>query len=1321
MQYATRAFLLAILAWLILAFSPSVLFTAPPGIEGIDRTYLRKIEPQLLKELLAAKDGRVRFIVQFAGSPDLSAAAKVADKSTRRRVVAEALMSTATRSQKAALASLEQLKQRGNVDNYSSLWIVNGAAVLGNRESLFAMAGRPEVLAIRADQVRHLDLPAETTGEPVTAVADDGLAGANTGQPLGLEWNIAKIRADAVWLALSITGTGVVVASLDTGVDWQHPALTDKYRGNSGRGIVNHAGNWFDFTTDAFQYPIDGYGHGTHVTGIMVGSDSTNRLGVAPGAKWIAAKVFLRDGSSLDSWIHTAFQWILQPDGDPDLAPDIVNCSWGSPDGADLTFEADIDALLAAGITPVFAAGNSGSGAGSVFSPASLNNAFSVGATDSADNIANFSSRGPSPFGMIKPEVSAPGVSIRSTYPGGSYVLMSGTSMATPHVAGVLALLKQANPSLTPIQALSLITSTALPLGTGRPNNSYGWGRVDAYAAVSLAMQAGSISGVVRRPGGIPVAGAVVTATNENTATQAVATSGQDGYYAMDLAFGSYDVRAGAFGYVESAPVRVAILSGRAVTQDIALIPLPVGFITGLVAEEGTGQPLTATVTIAGTPLSAQTDPSTGSFTLTAPAGTYDVRAASPRHRFQTQTGVPVVVSATTSLTFSLTSAPSILLVDSGAWYAQSKISYFSSALDQLDYLYSVRSITDTRLFPNLVELSPYDIVIWSSPLDSPGYIGADTALAGYLDGGGKLLLTGQDIGYYDGGGTALGIDAPYFRTHLQARLVSDDSGISNLVGVTGTLFAGITLTLNTVDSARNQQYPDTIAPEGTRSSQVVDYGRDGGVGGIETDVCLPYRLIYLGFGLEGAGPAANRLSLLQKSVDWLASQPPSREVRVLPASQRLIREQGKVATTTLTIWNTGTLSDSLTATTSGGDWPITIWDETFSIPLTTTGQIFSCQAITTGVRIEVPPGTGKNVSNVAAVSLVSQIDPTLRVTGTVAVKTPAFVLLVDDDRWYDVESSYKNALFDLGYPYDVYNTAGGPGPGISTLSLYSITVWFTGYDWYQPLTAQDESNLAAYLDGDGRLFLSSQDYLFVRGFDDFEVNYLGILTYTNDITAVQVSGAVGDMVGDGLGPYSLTMPYPGFREWSDEVTPRPLASASFLNIHGVPTGLENLDGAGRGRTVFYSFPFEGLAPEAGKAVMDRIVGRALSTDLKVDKAGARVGDELRYEGSIFNPGIVTASWTITAPVPAATTIVPGSLTGGATFDAGVNRILWSGQVAPGETRWFSYKVEVEAGATVSIANSVIFDNQGKGSFRRTATTSRIFDYRYYFPLIRSG
>ncbi|MBI2864513.1 MAG: S8 family serine peptidase [Chloroflexi bacterium] len=1314
-KHAARTLLLAIFGWLLLILFPTSLFTAPPDVDGFDRSSLRKIEPQVLKELLAAKDGRARFIVQFEGSPDLSAARQQNDKAARRRAVVEALRSTAERIQRPALAKLEQGRQRGDVEEYQSLWLINGAAVRGNRESLFSMAARPDVVAIRADRVRHLDLPATSGPE------NGGSPAAGVEQLQSVEWNLHKIRADLVWASLNITGTGAVVASVDTGVDWQHPALIEKYRGNSGRGIITHEGNWRDFTTDASQYPFDPYGHGTHVTGIMVGSDDNNEIGVAPGAKWIAAKVFYRNPQTnvweaQDSWIHSAFQWILQPEGNPDLAPDIVNASWGSTDGTDQTFQPDVEALLAAGIIPVFAAGNSGSGAGTVNSPGSLDVAFAVGATDSADVVASFSSRGPSPTGRTKPEVSAPGVSIRSSYPG-SYAYMSGTSMATPHVSGILALLEQAKPNLLPVEALSLITSTAQPWGASQPNNDYGWGRVDAYGAVALAMQAGLLRGTVSGSGGSLVAGATITVTNQNTGAQVLARAGQDGFYSLALSAGFYDVRAGAFGYAESATMRVAVDAGTTVTEDFSLAALPAGVIAGLVVEDGSGRPLAATVSLVGTPVSVQTQASTGAFTITAPVGAYDVRAASDRHRLSTQ-AVVVGISSTTYLTFALPSAPSILVVDSGAWYADSQVGYFTSALDQLEYLYAVHTITDTRIIPTLANLSPYDMVIWSSPLDSPGYIGADGVLALYLDQGGKLLLTGQDVGYYDGGGTSLPIDAPYFRTHLRASLVSDDAGISNLVGVTGSAFSGITLTLNTADSAQNQRYPDIVAPDGVRSGPVVDYERDG-VGGIEADVCLPYRVIYLGFGLEGAGPAANRVAWLSRSIDWLVAQAPAREVRVLPAAQRQIQAPGMVATTTMTIWNTGALTDAYAIAPSGGGWAGTLWDESFSSPLTSTGQLAACQAINVGVRTEVPTDVGKNVSNSTTVSLTSLGDPTLQQTATATVKTPAYVLLVDDDRWYDVESRYKNALFDSGYPYDVFDTQGRAGPGISTLGLYSITIWFTGYDWYQPLTAQDEASLAAYLDRGGQLFLSSQDYLYTRRLDDFGANYLGIFSYVDDITAVQVSGVPGDIVGSGLGPYTLSLPFAGFQEWSDEIAPRPHAAASFLNIHGVPTGLTNLDGAGRGRTVFFSFPFEGLAPDSGRLVMDRIVGRALSTDFKGGRSRVWAGDEQRYEVSIFNPGSVTANWTITNPLPTFTAFVPGSSEGGATFDEGANRVLWSGSLAPGEAKQFAYMVRVLPGASGAIGNTAVFDRAGDGVFTRTVTTSVRF--AVYLPLIQNG
>jgi len=236
-------------------------------------------------------------------------------------------------------------------------------------------------------------------------------------------------------------------------------------------------------------------------------------IGVAPGAQWIAVRVLDTQGYGYDSWIHEGFQWLLSPDGDPARAPDVVNCSWGNSNGYMTTFQSDLEALQAAGIFAVFANGNDGPDEGTVGSPASLPEAFAVGASDPYDEVAYFSSRGPSPWGEIRPHVVAPGVKVLSSLPGGVYGEMSGTSMAAPHVAGTVALLRSVSPTLSVARAAYVVTSTALSLGSYTPNNDTGWGRVDTFAAVVALAHPGFITGTVTRAGGgAPVAVAPPTA-----------------------------------------------------------------------------------------------------------------------------------------------------------------------------------------------------------------------------------------------------------------------------------------------------------------------------------------------------------------------------------------------------------------------------------------------------------------------------------------------------------------------------------------------------------------------------------------------------------------------------------------------------------------------------------------------------------------------------------------------------------------------------------------------------------------------------------------
>jgi subtilisin family serine protease len=238
---------------------------------------------------------------------------------------------------------------------------------------------------------------------------------------------------------------------------------------------------------------------------VLVGGEAGGTaIGVAPQAKWIAAKIFRDDGASTTTGVHSAFQWILDPDSDPETAdaPQVVNNSWGftSP-GCNLTFQIDVQNMRAAGILPVFAAGNSGPNPSTSVSPANYPESFAVGNANNSDVIANDSSRGPSACGEAStffPEIVAPGVSIRTTDRFGFYTNVSGTSVAAPHVSGALALLLSAFPDLTVEQQATALTATAADRGDPGPDNTYGAGRLDVLAAYrSLA----PVGGIAELPG----------------------------------------------------------------------------------------------------------------------------------------------------------------------------------------------------------------------------------------------------------------------------------------------------------------------------------------------------------------------------------------------------------------------------------------------------------------------------------------------------------------------------------------------------------------------------------------------------------------------------------------------------------------------------------------------------------------------------------------------------------------------------------------------------------------------------------------------------
>lgn len=380
----------------------------------------------------------------------------------RLKYLVNRLKNRADLSQQALKTLLKIRQTQGRAGKATYFWIFNGLAVTATADVILELAARPEVSTITLN--RTIKAPPPPVGQ------DLGIF--TTTQP-----NLSLINIPALW-NLGFRGQGVVIATLDTGVSISsHPDLANKWRGG--------ANSWFDPYGQHPTTPTDVNGHGTRTMGVIVGSEDNGvAFGVAPEAKWIAAKIFKDNDTGTAVAIHQAFQWLLDPDGNPstDDAPHVVNNSWIWYQGCHLEFQADLQALRAAGILPVFAAGNS---ALTSHSPANYPEAFAVGATDNNDLIWANSSRGPSACdGTIFPEVVAPGVSIHTTSLYGTYYNATGTSVAAPHVTGAVALLLDASPNLTTAQQENALLASSKDLGAAGADNTYGYGRIDVLAAL---------------------------------------------------------------------------------------------------------------------------------------------------------------------------------------------------------------------------------------------------------------------------------------------------------------------------------------------------------------------------------------------------------------------------------------------------------------------------------------------------------------------------------------------------------------------------------------------------------------------------------------------------------------------------------------------------------------------------------------------------------------------------------------------------------------------------------------------------------------------
>lgn len=565
-----------------------------------------------------------RFVVEFSARPDLSEADDITDWEERGEFVTTRLRDTADRSQRDARRIVADRGGRAESFWFRNVMVVEGDATLAEE-----LAALPGVTSVRQERVYPLIAPRD--GKPIEVAAGDP------------EWGVAKIGADQVW-DLGVLGGGVVIANIDTGVAYTHPALVNQYRGNVG-GAFSHDYNWWDPTGTCVDAPCDNVEHGTHTMGTMVGGDGpgplTPDIGVAPGAQWIAAKGCEDFGCS-ESALLSSGQWVMAPtdlageNPDPAKRPDIVNNSWSGPPG-DAFYLETVQNWRAAGIVPVFASGNPGPFCGEGGSPGDYLESFSVGATDIDDFIAEFSGRGPSPFGKVNPDVTAPGVDVLSSVPGDGYAAFSGTSMAAPHSAGTLALvLSSAAELFGDIDgATSAVRATALDIVDlecggeegGDPNNIYGDGRIDAFAAVQLVATGGTLTGTVTDAGtGAPLGGVRVVANDGNRDYATFTTA--DGSYQLFLPAGVYGVSATTFGYETAFVSGVTIVTDETTVQDLALTALPTATVTGRVLRAESRRPISgAKVTALGTPVPSVFTDAQGVYSLTLPIGEYVLEA----------------------------------------------------------------------------------------------------------------------------------------------------------------------------------------------------------------------------------------------------------------------------------------------------------------------------------------------------------------------------------------------------------------------------------------------------------------------------------------------------------------------------------------------------------------------------------------------------------------------------------------------------------------------------------------------------------------------
>ena len=768
------------------------------------------IDPALKERFLSKKDTNITVIAKFKAQGPMNK--RLAGKSPSEILKQKRII--ASISQQSLSNQIHTLRQKtSDIQKMESLWINNSMIITAKTSFIRSLADRDDLERLDLDAKLRLFEPIEGTSEKVMDTQDS-------------TYGLKKIQAMRVWNELGLNGEGVVVGVLDSGIDSDHESL-------SGRVLKTK-----DFVSSyEDNVPNDGHGHGTHCSGTIGGTNAGGKhIGVAPGVNFIMAKIFGDTGSTTTAAIMNGMQWITDPDNDPETNdfPRVVSNSWGGP--LRDKWQGIINTWRSIGIIPVFAAGNSGPRPGTIGAPGAYKEVISIGATDSQDDIARFSSRGPVNYKgeiYIKPDISAPGVDVYSAKPGGGYQNMSGTSMATPHVAGVVALMLQANPDIEVERVREILQDTSLDLGKPGRDPFFGSGRINAFDAVSLVITGGHAA--VNVSSGDQIATIKISPVNKTY------TTNQDGEARIFLPAGNYQFTVQAFGYFAQT-VDVEIVTQEMVDVDIELEQAPTFKLT-FETKNSDGVRQNSNISFLEVPVqggSTQGD----LLEIDAPGGDYVIQVKTVG--FETET-INLSVRANTHLQIALINVPEYLIVNRSS--AEDAIDHFyTAALDGLGKDYKLTK----QIIPDII--AGYKKVIFytgrnanTTRIATPE---EQEILVQYVKNGGRLIMTGQDLGWALKTGTL-------YRKVIGATYIADKSPVKTVTNQTATF------ELDGGDSANNQKWPDVVAVNEELDDVEVLYTYEGRGPAITAHSYGAGKAAYIAFGFEGINGVAHRNTLI--------------------------------------------------------------------------------------------------------------------------------------------------------------------------------------------------------------------------------------------------------------------------------------------------------------------------------------------------------------------------------------------------------------------------------------------------------------------------